>query len=124
MTTARKLALGGIVIAGVTAYMAYLGTPREGAGLSPLLQHPAMLIHPPIVFLGYAGWAIPFALALTALVSGQLDQEWAREARPWTLFAWAVLGGGILLGAVWAYEELGWGGRSTSTTPVFRVTTG
>jgi|GEM_PF-138389 len=82
----------------------------EGLGLSPLLQHPAMLIHPPIVFLGYAAWAIPCALAFAALLTGQLDGRWARQARPWALFAWAVLGSGILLGAQWAYEELGWGG--------------
>jgi cytochrome c-type biogenesis protein CcmF len=83
---------------------------HEGQGLSPLLQHPTMLIHPPIVFLGYAAWAIPCALALAALVTRQLDGEWARQARPWALFAWATLGSGILLGAQWAYEELGWGG--------------
>jgi cytochrome c-type biogenesis protein CcmF len=83
---------------------------HEGKGLSPLLQHPTMLVHPPIVFLGYAAWAIPCALALAALVTGRLDGEWARQARPWALFAWAVLGCGILLGAQWAYEELGWGG--------------
>ncbi|MGA2258800.1 MAG: cytochrome c biogenesis protein CcsA, partial [Thermoguttaceae bacterium] len=82
----------------------------KGAGLSPLLQHPAMLIHPPIVFLGYAAWGIPFALATAALVSGRLDNAWLQQARPWSLFAWATLGGGILLGAEWAYEQIGWGG--------------
>ncbi|MFH1921906.1 MAG: cytochrome c-type biogenesis CcmF C-terminal domain-containing protein, partial [Planctomycetota bacterium] len=71
---------------------------------------PVMLVHPPIVFLGYAGWAVPFALAIAALACGRLDAEWVHEARRWALFAWAVLGGGILLGAFWAYEELGWGG--------------
>jgi cytochrome c-type biogenesis protein CcmF len=87
-----------------------LSVPREGRGLSPLLQHPAMLFHPPIVFLGYAGWAIPCCLALAALLCGRLDATWVREARPWALFSWATLGAGILLGADWAYEELGWGG--------------
>ncbi len=87
-----------------------LAPPADGAGLSPLLQHPSMLIHPPIVFLGYAAWTIPFALAVTALASGQLTATWAREARPWALFAWIVLGSGILIGAQWAYAELGWGG--------------
>lgn len=87
----------------------------EGAGLSPLLQHPAMLIHPPIIFLGYAFWAIPCALAIAALVSKSnrhtpLDATWVRIARPWSLGAWTVLGSGILLGAYWSYEELGWGG--------------
>ncbi len=87
-----------------------LATPEEGIGLSPLLQHPAMLIHPPVVFLAYAGWAVPFALALTALASGRLGTDWIKEARPWALFSWAVLGAGVLIGAYWAYEELGWGG--------------
>ncbi len=87
-----------------------VGTPTEGAGLSPLLQHPAMLIHPPIIFLGYAAWAIPFALATAALINKRFDTTWIQQARPWALFAWAVLGAGILLGAEWAYEELGWGG--------------
>ena len=82
----------------------------KGEGLSPLLQHPAMLIHPPIVFLGYAAWGIPFALAAAALVSGRLDNAWLQPARLWSLFAWTTLGGGILLGAEWAYEQLGWGG--------------
>ena len=75
-----------------------------------MAQHPAMLIHPPIVFLGYAAWTIPFALAMTALATGRLDSGWAREARPWALLAWVTLGGGILIGAQWAYEEFGWGG--------------
>ena len=83
---------------------------NSGAGLAPLLQHPAMLAHPPIVFLGYAAWGIPFALAVAALASGRLDDAWVRQARPWALFAWTVLGCGILIGAYWAYEELGWGG--------------
>jgi cytochrome c-type biogenesis protein CcmF len=89
---------------------ASLSASREGAGLSPLLQHPAMMIHPPIVFAGYAAWTIPCALALAALITGRLDLEWVGAARPWAIFAWALLGGGILLGADWAYEELGWGG--------------
>jgi len=87
-----------------------LGRPGDGAGLSPLLQHPAMLIHPPVVFLGYAGWAVPFAVAIVALAKRRFDRDWLRQVRPWALFSWLVLGGGILLGADWAYEELGWGG--------------
>lgn len=89
---------------------------EEGAGLSPLLQHPAMLIHPPIVFLGYAAWAVPCALVIAALLfkdgdnQTKLDSSWVQIARPWALVAWTVLGGGILLGAYWSYEELGWGG--------------
>ncbi|NUQ62378.1 MAG: cytochrome c biogenesis protein CcsA [Pirellulales bacterium] len=87
-----------------------LARPDEGAGLSPSLQHPAMLLHPPVVFLGYAGWAIPCALAMAALAARRLDVSWIEEARPWMLFSWLVLGLGILWGAQWAYEELGWGG--------------
>jgi cytochrome c-type biogenesis protein CcmF len=87
-----------------------LMAPQHGSGLTPLLQHPAMLIHPPIVFLGYALWAVPFALAIVALASRRLDTHWIRAARPWALLAWIVLGIGILLGGLWAYEELGWGG--------------
>ena len=102
----------------LTAVMVFAADPMEaslsavqdGAGLSPLLQHPAMLIHPPVVFLGYALWTVPFALAVVALVSGRLEGDWIRQARPWALSAWTVLGVGILLGADWAYEELGWGG--------------
>jgi cytochrome c-type biogenesis protein CcmF len=87
-----------------------LSAPRDGAGLSPLLQHPAMLIHPPVVFLAYALWTVPFALAVSALLTNRLDTSWIRPARAWSLAAWVVLGVGILLGADWAYEELGWGG--------------
>jgi cytochrome c-type biogenesis protein CcmF len=82
----------------------------DGAGLSPLLQHPSMLIHPPIVFFAYSVWAVPCALALAALLGGRLDTTWTHMARPWALAAWTLLGAGLLLGAHWAYQELGWGG--------------
>jgi cytochrome c-type biogenesis protein CcmF len=88
-------------------------SPRtEGLGLSPLLQHPSMLIHPPVVFLAYAAWAIPFAVAVAALVTGELGTQWTLIARPWALLAWLVLGAGLLLGADWAYsagEDIGAG---------------
>jgi len=87
-----------------------LGNPTDGAGLGPLLQHPAMLLHPPVVFLGYACYAFPLALAIAALLTGQVDSGCARDMRPWSLAGWTALGAGILLGADWAYEELGWGG--------------
>jgi cytochrome c-type biogenesis protein CcmF len=87
-----------------------LQAPREGLGLSPLLQHPSMLIHPPVVFFAYAAWTVPFALATAALLHGRLDAIWTQMARPWALLAWTVLGVGLLLGAHWAYQELGWGG--------------
>ena len=102
--------LVAIMVFGADPMQPSLVVPREGGGLSPLLQHPAMLLHPPVVFLGYAGCAIPFALAAAALLSGRLDAAWIRDARPWAFFAWTVLGIGILVGAYWAYEELGWGG--------------
>ncbi len=87
-----------------------LTTPTEGTGLSPLLQHPNMLIHPPIVFLSYAVWSAPCALTLAALGHGRLDATWTKMARPWAIFAWTLLVVGLLLGAQWAYQELGWGG--------------
>ena len=87
-----------------------LAPSSDGLGLSPLLQHPAMLVHPPVVFLGYAGWAVPCALTIASLAGGGNDRRWLQQVRPWALFAWAVLGSGILLGAQWSYEELGWGG--------------
>ncbi len=83
---------------------------NEGAGLSPLLQHPSMLIHPPIVFMAYSVWGVPCALALAALATRRLDTTWTYIARPWALAAWTLLGVGLLLGAHWAYQELGWGG--------------
>ena len=83
---------------------------NQGAGLSPLLQDPSMLIHPPIVFLAYSVWAVPCALAFAALTIGPLDTTWTQMARPWALSAWTLLGVGLLLGAHWAYHELGWGG--------------
>lgn len=83
---------------------------EEGGGLSPLLQHPSMLIHPPVVFLAYALWTVPGALAIAALWLGRADAIWTQMARPWALCAWTVLGAGLLLGANWAYQELGWGG--------------
>ncbi|HID63466.1 MAG TPA: heme lyase CcmF/NrfE family subunit [Anaerolineae bacterium] len=82
----------------------------EGAGLLPLLENPGMIFHPPTLFLGYAGYTVPFAFAVAALLTGQLDDGWLRGIRRWSLFAWLSLGIGILLGAWWAYVELGWGG--------------
>ncbi len=102
--------LAAMMVFGADPMQSSFLTPQEGAGLSPQLQHPAMLMHPPLVFLGYAIWAVPFALALSGLVTGRIDRDWVRQSRSWSLSAWAVLGLGILLGAQWAYEELGWGG--------------
>jgi cytochrome c-type biogenesis protein CcmF len=84
--------------------------PEEGRGLNPLLQNPYMVSHPPLLYLGYVGLAIPFAFAIAALVTGRLDASWIAAVRRWTVVAWLFLGVGILLGSRWAYEELGWGG--------------
>ncbi|MFC2031012.1 heme lyase CcmF/NrfE family subunit [Chloroflexota bacterium] len=84
--------------------------PAEGVSLNPLLQNFWMVIHPPIIFAAYALWTIPAAYALSALATGRLDATWLRGTRRWTLAAWASLGIGILVGAWWAYLELGWGG--------------
>lgn len=83
---------------------------REGFGLNPLLQNIGMVLHPPVVFVGYAGFTLPFALAVAALVKGRFTRQWAREVRPWLLTAWLFLGVGIVIGGWWAYQELGWGG--------------
>jgi cytochrome c-type biogenesis protein CcmF len=84
--------------------------PANGVGLNPLLQNPWMVIHPPTLYFGYVGAAIPFAFAVAALFSGRLDNAWVRAPRRWTLFTFAFLSIGIWLGAYWAYLELGWGG--------------
>lgn len=84
--------------------------PQDGQGLNPLLQHPAMVIHPPMLYLGYVGFAVPFAFAMAALYYRRSGALWVRIIRRWTLLAWFFLGSGILLGARWAYVELGWGG--------------
>ena len=84
--------------------------PAEGAGLNPLLRHPAMMIHPPMLYTGYVGFSIPFAFAIGALVTRHTGADWIRATRRFTLVAWTFLGTGILLGALWSYSELGWGG--------------
>jgi len=102
--------LAAVMVFSADPMAASLTTPTEGTGLSPLLQHPNMLVHPPIVFLSYAAWCVPCALALAALGHGRLDTTWTQMARPWAMVAWVLLGVGLLLGAQWAYQELGWGG--------------
>jgi len=84
--------------------------PEDGHGLNPQLQNPGMIFHPPSLYLGYVGCTIPFAFAMAALVIGKLDDAWIRSTRKWTLFSWFFLSLGNLLGANWAYVELGWGG--------------
>jgi cytochrome c-type biogenesis protein CcmF len=84
--------------------------PADGIGLNPLLQHPSMMIHPPMLYSGYVSLTVPFAFAIGALVTRRLDAEWIRATRRFALIAWALLGFGLLLGARWSYTELGWGG--------------
>jgi cytochrome c-type biogenesis protein CcmF len=109
------------VLGGVATFFAFLlvfvsspferqAAPLDGSGLVPSLQNPYMMIHPPLLYLGYVGLTIPFAFAAGALLSGRVDERWIVATRRWTLLAWTALGIGILLGAKWAYEEVGWGG--------------
>src|SRR2546429_716326 len=84
--------------------------PADGRDLNPLLQDPAMVAHPPMLYMGYVGFCVAFAFAISALIGGRLDATWARWSRPWTTVAWMFLTCGIALGSGWAYYELGWGG--------------
>ncbi|HVT79320.1 MAG TPA: cytochrome c biogenesis protein CcsA, partial [Phycisphaerae bacterium] len=101
-----------------TAVMLFAGNPFDlakqasanGEGLNPMLQNLAMVLHPPMLFLGYAGFTAPFALLMGALLTGSKDGQWLRAARPWMVYSWVVLTVGIVLGAWWAYVELSWGG--------------
>ncbi|RME93338.1 MAG: heme lyase CcmF/NrfE family subunit, partial [Candidatus Hydrogenedentota bacterium] len=88
----------------------FLLSQNDGRGLNPLLQHWAMIIHPPILYLGYVSFAVPFAIAMSVLMLKNIHIKWIPLVRRWTLFSWGFLGFGILLGGKWAYEELGWGG--------------
>lgn len=84
--------------------------PADGNGLNPLLRHPGMVIHPPMLYLGFVSFVIPFAFAIATLITGRSDDRWIRLTRRWTLWAWLFLGLGLLLGSRWAYDVLGWGG--------------
>lgn len=84
--------------------------PQDGNGLNPLLRHPGMIIHPPMLYLGFVSFVIPYAFAIAALVTGRTDDRWIRITRRWTLVAWLFLSLGLVLGAWWAYDVLGWGG--------------
>ena len=115
---ARVLGVLGIVSSGLLLFTLLTSNPFErlltpimdGNDLNPLLQDPAMIAHPPMLYVGYVGFAVPFAFAVAALLSGSLDKNWARWTRPWTIGAWLFLTLGISLGSWWAYYELGWGG--------------
>jgi cytochrome c-type biogenesis protein CcmF len=84
--------------------------PPDGTGLNPMLRHPGMIIHPPLLYLGFVSFVIPFAFAVAALITGRTDDRWIRMTRRWTLVAWLFLTGGLVLGMRWAYDVLGWGG--------------
>ncbi len=100
---------------GVEAYLfqpanSVLFTPEDGQGLNPLLRHPGMIIHPPMLYLGFVAYVIPFAFAIAALITGRTDDRWIRLTRRWSLWAWLFLTLGLVLGGRWAYDVLGWGG--------------
>jgi cytochrome c-type biogenesis protein CcmF len=115
---ARVLGVLGLVSVGFIAFMLFTSNPFErlfpaaadGRDLNPLLQDPGMVIHPPMLYMGYVGFSVAYAFAIAALLSGRLDAAWARWSRPWTTVAWMFLTLGIALGSAWAYYELGWGG--------------
>jgi len=89
---------------------AILANPTDGQGLNPLLRHPGMIIHPPLLYLGFVSFVIPFAFAIATLITGRTDDRWIRLTRGWTLLAWLFLSLGLVLGMRWAYDVLGWGG--------------
>ncbi|MES2889176.1 MAG: heme lyase CcmF/NrfE family subunit [Pseudomonadota bacterium] len=117
-TAARILGVMGLISCGFLVFTLWasnpferlLPAPADGKDLNPLLQDPGMVIHPPMLYMGYVGFVVAFAFAVAALLSGRLDSAWARWSRPWTTVAWCFLTLGIALGSFWAYYELGWGG--------------
>ena len=114
---ARVVGVMGLVSFGFLLFMLATSNPflrmpmaMDGSDLNPLLQDPGMVVHPPILYMGYVGFSVAFAFAIAALLSGKLDASWARWSRPWTTAAWSFLTIGIMMGSWWAYYELGWGG--------------
>jgi len=115
---ARVIGVMGLISTGFLAFLLTTSNPFErllpaamdGNDMNPLLQDWGIIIHPPMLYMGYVGFAVAFAFAIAALLSGKMDVAWARWSRPWTTVAWAFLTFGIMLGSWWAYRELGWGG--------------
>jgi cytochrome c-type biogenesis protein CcmF len=115
---ARVLAVMGLIAVGFLLFLLATSipfarvfpAPAEGSDLNPLLQDPGMVVHPPMLYMGYVGFSVAFAFAIAALIGGRLDAAWARWSRPWTTVAWSFLTIGIMMGSAWAYYELGWGG--------------
>ncbi len=119
LVLARVLSVMGAIAVGFLSFSLFTSNPfarnlpsppGDGADLNPLLQDPGLIIHPPLLYMGYVGFSVAFAFAIAALLGGRLDAAWARWSRPWTNVAWAFLSLGIMLGSWWAYYELGWGG--------------
>lgn len=117
-TVARVLGVMGLISIGFLCFMLFTSNPFDrtlpglanGRDLNPLLQDLGMIVHPPLLYMGYVGFSVAFSFAIAALMSGELDAAWARWSRPWTLVAWMFLTLGIFCGSFWAYYELGWGG--------------
>jgi cytochrome c-type biogenesis protein CcmF len=115
---ARVIGVMGLISVGFLLFMLFTSNPfdrllpaaPDGRDLTPLLQDPGLVIHPPMLYMGYVGFSVAFAFALSALLGGELDATWARWSRPWTTVAWVFMTLGIALGSWWAYYELGWGG--------------
>ncbi len=115
---ARVIGVMGLISVGFLLFMLFTSNPfdrlfpaaMDGRDLNPLLQDPGLVIHPPMLYMGYVGFSVAFAFALSALLGGKLDSTWARWSRPWTTVAWVFMTIGIALGSWWAYYELGWGG--------------
>ena len=115
---ARAIAVQGLLAFGFLAFILFTSNPFErlnpvpadGLGLNPLLQDPGLAIHPPMLYMGYVGFSVAFSFSVAALIEGRVDAIWARWLRPWVLTAWSFLTLGIMLGSLWAYYELGWGG--------------
>ena len=114
----RVIGVMGLISVGFLLFMLLTSNPfdrllpaaMDGRDLNPLLQDPGLVIHPPMLYMGYVGFSVAFSFALAALLGGQLDSTWARWSRPWTTVAWVFMTIGIMLGSGWAYYELGWGG--------------
>ena len=118
-TLARVLAVMGLITFGMLLFIVFTSNPfartlpdfpLEGRDLNPMLQDPGLILHPPLLYMGYVGFSVSFAFAIAALLGGEFDRASARSARPWALAAWIFLTLGIVLGSAWAYYELGWGG--------------
>ncbi len=115
---ARVIGVMALISIGFILFMLFTSSPferlsympMEGADLNPLLQDFGLIVHPPMLYMGYVGFSVAFAFAIAALLGGNLDASWARWSRPWTIIAWVFLTAGIALGSWWAYYELGWGG--------------